>query len=402
MNDSKITRGHVTDIAKRLQKIASYANVRDVSDLYNSNELGEDFVDLSLPGEEEYITLSIDEFYKITEDLDIKHDWLTFRNSHITQKLLDADYHYFDTGLFDKVYEEDDYTIQFTNQPMLIGITNLKEGNYTDYVAPCSRHVALEIEYKNGRTLSSEEEEVLLDNVLLDYNKKYGDIFPVQFDDMRDARADDNEYGELCEIGSEEINETNELVDVEQSTESWKIFQKAQSSNNVEYRIVEFNKLIEYIHEITKSSLTKIKESPEMTNQLTWNKTMIDKFKTKFKSEHANNLINAYLDSSDIVQLFTHMPTYMKELIAKNLGCSDLTRLSLIDVTKNFERIKNEISKCVYRTRCALAHGGKRNCIYICPNDEFTDLSLFMSALCKKILAKGNFKLISEIDKNKQ
>ncbi|MBV6881539.1 hypothetical protein NG800_019070 [Epilithonimonas ginsengisoli] len=287
------------------------------------------------------------------------------------------------------VVEESLYKLRLVNNPILIGIAATKLGLYDKYAPPCSSYVALEIEYKSQNSRLTDDEELKIIKAFL-YEMSYVSKSSIDFNVIQESGFfDDYEKPQKQDITLSSLTVYSEGMD---------LFRKAINSTDKEISFLYFYKIIEYYSPIAarklafENLLKKIdtfRYRTATSNDLASIFSIADKFRVSLTDkELAQTLL---VDSIDIVDLFSKLPSEIKLKMTKNLHFqeSDLNYKSKNEILQG---IIKSLGNILYSTRNSIVHA-KSN--YNSDNNECSSeglpgLNEFLKEACYSIISWNN------------
>lgn len=364
----EVTKVTIDNIDKIKKKLAFF---------YEKYECGyrEEFLDVNIndthiaidfPKEiEGEVKLSVSDFLRCATNFDsvkVENNSI-YRNHFITQQLTTEMLSYTDcSNAFKVKYVGDNYTVQLVQNPFLIGCVNTLEENYGKHIAPCSNYEALQIKYKDKRTLSSMEEYELLANVLHHMNRQVDFEWIVRFRHMPKI-----DYWYVYEDETL-VEDIVHIKDTRIHSAAYNKFNISVCIPDLEIRFFSFYKLIEYVYDTSLSSE--------------------DKVECKQDEDKCSCVINKFVAKTFLCSL--KYPQFIVNHIKQRIGISCKQDLSITMLKENFCSVVIAVTKCLYQTRCNIAHGGDRtkSSNLICPYGELDKLNEFVAKICGCIVDK--------------
>lgn len=287
------------------------------------------------------------------------------------------------------VVETESYKLRLVNNPILIGIAATKLGLYDKYAPPCSSYVALEIEYNSFDKRLKDEEELKIIKAFL-FELSYISKSSINFNVIQESGFfDDYERPQKQDITLSSLTIFSEGMD---------LFRKALNSTDKEISFLYFYKIIEYYSPIAARKLAyenllkkidTLRYRNATSNDLASIFSIADKFRISLTDkELAQTLL---VDSIDIVDLFSKLPSEIKSKLSKNLHFKE----SELDYKSNNEILQGIIKSLgtiLYSTRNSIVHAKSNynSDNFECSSDGLTELNEFLKEACYSIISWNN------------
>ena len=167
----KLTKKLIKEIES---KFTSFTTEYDLGIDLMELEVGEDFVNVEFPREQEDIGFDLNLFLIYLKEINsIEFSESRITTNNITQMPV------FITHQLDSIFEnikftvkkENEYSIRLIEKPFFIGLASVKFGYYSKYFPPCSTYYGIEVEYKDlTKKLSKTEEEKIIKSFLFEFS----------------------------------------------------------------------------------------------------------------------------------------------------------------------------------------------------------------------------------------
>lgn len=360
-----------------------------------------DVVSLYFPDEYENIEYPFNEFLDYISDVEslklVSNN--TIRTDHCIQKIIDfpsLNSFSLSEGLFNLVFQGENYQIRVIDNPILIGIYCVKKGLYDDNygIYPCSQYTAIELKYQGDKRLSSNEEQEIFNKVLFYLSNKndisivYGRLFEMDY-----------EYYDETETFDEDENaDENKLINVSTLFSYSTIqdqYRKAIGIEDPEIKFLYFYKIIEYVSPI----VAKIKAYEELNKKLDMlqikgrNYANLDSIfsltreydKSVGDKELATTVLKTCVDVRELVE---YLPSKKKETVdkqykhlGKNPNYSELKG-------NQTEELYKYIGNVIYSTRCSIVHAKSnyKPTGFETSEDEYDNINELMKCCCQAII----------------
>lgn len=361
------------------------------------------FESLELDGGEEEILFDIDPaecHFEInylmnkTKNIDtFSYDECSARCGLFSQYNLDIDRYFegMDVPFLKDKFIGDGIKISFIENPLLIGLRNIKEDMYdSDCWSPFAGYVALEIEYDNNDCmLSIDDESKIINRVLFYVNAKYETTFNIT--KMLDHNPVDDVYTDDENIKEESVK----INDLPKYSPMLKMFIDARKIKEPSLQFLLFYKILEYIspviarkqiYERLNQKLDKISKKDRSSTDLD---SLIELTRVYDNSMRDGDLAKIVLDEcADLVDLQDYIPNELKKKMIYDSKIGKNCRWTYENI-KDFQNpMKLCLAKYLYSTRNSIVHA-KSNYEptgYECPDKYISNMNELLQSLCETII----------------
>ena len=353
-------------------------------------EVGEDFVNVEFPREQEDISFNLSLFLIYLKEINsIEFSESRIATNNITQIPV------FITHQIDSIFEsikftvekENEYSIRLIENPFFIGLANVKFGYYNKYFPPCSTYYGIEVEYKDlSKKLSRSTEEKIIKSFLFEFS--HITRVSIEITSLHDVDIDyysGNEEPEVKTIKMSELKEFNESMD---------LYLKAINSFDKEMQFLYYYKIIEYFspiiaqknaYEVLLRKIDSIKYKSIQNEDLNKIFEISDSYrKSKTDSELCKTVLS---NSVDVIDLFFLLSEHTRKNICKNTSIDPKTIKYGMPEDK-IDLIFHQLGKIFYSTRNSIVHA-KSNYNkdgFECTLDDFDGLNEFLNKATYQII----------------
>lgn len=405
-----ITSDNINDIKERANKLWEYCGLNaedyDTEDYINE---GDDVISFSFPGDEDCVQITIDDLINITSKLDTyeENGESTVRCANLSQTVINIESNwYYDGEILNEIYETDCFIASIIEEPILIGIRNLRHDCYNyDFWSPCRSYHAVEFRYKEGvKKLPYKQELEEIYRFLFALNVKRNYL-------IRIAELPEIVNGELmgnvC-IGETDLEnydftkETEQIVhqssDLPKSSPMLKMYLDALSISDKSLRFLLFYKIIEYISPTIANSIVYKRLEARLNigafsrKGESFYKSIIDLVHRYNRSISDAELASTVLiECCDIELVRPYIPDSIWKLMLRDSGVYANRKIE--DLTNDdIAKLNISLGKILYATRNSIVHAksnytatGKE-----CPTKDIGALNEFMKVLSYAIIIQGN------------
>lgn len=403
----EITIDNIHDITERAIQLWEFCGL-EAADYIAADyvNVGDEVVNFSFPGDEDCVTVTVDDLFNITNELDSYEEKgeSTVRCANLSQNLLDIEYNwYYDGEIFNEVYETDCFVASIVEAPILIGIRNLRHKCYNyDFWSPCRFFHAVEFRYKDGvKKLSYEEELDEIYRLLFALNVKNNYLIHLlELPETIKEEASENDDFTLYEF---DFLKKKELVvhkssDLPKASPMLKMYTDALSISDKSLRFLLFYKIIEYISPIIANSILFKRLEARLNIGVfsrkgeSYYNSIVDLVHRYDRSMSDAELASTVLvECCDIELAFAYIPESIWKLMLRDSGVPANRKLK--DLTnEEFTKLNMSLGKILYATRNSIVHAksnytttGKE-----CPIKDIGALNEFMKILSYTIIMHYN------------
>lgn len=366
-----MNKRQIKEIKISLSKLCADFQLESFQDDIGHNT---EIVDLSFPGEDDYIGFDID-YIKIClneiESLQIKDDNKVTTDT-ITQKAIYISsnyYPYLYLGLFEQNLQ-DGIILRICDNPLLIGLACTKTKEYNKYNPPCSRHLAVEIIYPTKETRLPPDEE---DKMLSSYFFEIANSFEMAIN-YSSFHLDNDAFDE------EQITHLS-LNKLENYNYGMDLFIQANESITPDLKYLLYYKIFEYFapiyskieaYDILRKKLDNVNLR---SNDPEYLASFFD-LSTKYsRSLRDKDLIKSLLNNTfDLIDVYQYLPLSIRKQKIKSVNINYKTNKD------SLERIIDLLGDILYSTRNQIVHA-KSNYVsngLECAESELEELNHFM------------------------
>lgn len=383
----KLTKKLIKEIES---KFTSFTTEYDLGIDLMELEVGEDFVNVEFPREQEDIGFDLNLFLIYLKEINsIEFSESRITTNNITQMPV------FITHQLDSIFEnikftvkkENEYSIRLIEKPFFIGLASVKFGYYSKYFPPCSTYYGIEVEYKDlTKKLSKTEEEKIIKSFLFEFSH----ITDVSIETTSLYDYDEDYYSDE----EEQEVKTIKLNDLKEFNESMDSYLKALNSLDEEIRFLYYYKIIEYFspivaqknaYEVLSRKLDSIKYKSIQNEDLNKVFEISDSYR---KSKSDSELCKTVLSNSvDIIDLFLLLPENIRKKICKNASIDPKT-IKYGMPEEKIDLIFRQLGKILFSTRNSIVHA-KSNYDkdgFECTKNDFEDLNKFLNKATYQII----------------
>lgn len=406
----EITSDNILDIKERAIKLWEYCGL-DEED-YNSEdyvEIGEEAINFSFPGDEDCVQITVDDLISITDKLDTYEEKgeATVRCANLSQTVIDIEYNwYYDGEILNEIYETDSFVASIVEEPILIGIRNLRHDCYNyDFWSPCRYFHAVEFRYKEGVKKLPYEQELeeiyrflFALNIKNNYLIRISELPAIEKGDLIDNESIEESDLENCDFFKEKEQIIHKSSDLPKRSPMLKMYLDALSIRDKSLRFLLFYKIIEYISPIIANSIL-YKRLEARLNIGVFSKKGESYYNSIIDLVHRYNrsISDAELASTvlteccDIELSVPYIPDSIWRLMLRDSGVSANRKIEEL-TNDDFVKLNISLGKILYATRNSIVHAksnyastGKE-----CPNKDIGALNEFMKKLCYAIIMHNN------------
>lgn len=403
-----ITSDNINDIKERAIQLWVYCGLNaedyDTEDYINE---GDEVINFSFPGDEDCVQIGVDDLINITSKLDTYEECgeSTVRCANLSQTVIDIEYNwYYDGEILNEIYETDCFIASIVEEPILIGIRNLRHDCYNyDFWSPCRVFHAIEFRYKEGvKKLPYEQELEEIYRFLFTLNVKNNYL-------IRIAELPEVETGEsMDDIEETDLEnydftkETEKIVhhssDLPNGSPMLKMYLDALSISDRGLRFLLFYKIIEYISPIIANSIL-YKRLEARLNIGVFSKKGESFYNSIVDLVHRYNrsISDAELASTvlteccDIELTRPYIPDSIWKLMLRDSGVAANRKIE--DLTNDdIAKLNISLGKILYATRNSIVHAKSNYTVTgkECPTKDIGTLNEFMKILSYVIIMHNN------------
>jgi len=362
-------------------------------------ELGEEYIYVSLPGENETELLNVDEFYDFVWEmtgfkiLDTGRIQTTTKSYQII-KAENEDLEFYLKNTSEFYQEINGIKLRIIEAPLEIAIACVELGSYhEDFGTNYKNYLTIEIQYEDKRDkLSKKEETELIYSYLFEIADSTGIIFYLSkikiIDPELEEKIDDIFSDENYYINSDEFA----LKPLIPYNESMKLYVSALQTNDKELRLLNFYKILEYYSPIVINIdayelLAKKLDSPKVLKpDRNYLKSIFDLVDSSNQRLRDSELIKAVFNTCfDIVDTFKYLPESIKNKILHSINEKEIT----YGINENKKtKVTNMVAKILYSTRNQVVHA-KSNFEPTgneCPYNEIEQLNIFLKEITARTI----------------
>lgn len=409
-----ITSDNIEEIKGRAMKLWKFCGLSEEDLDFDLDEYiieGDNTINFAFPGDEDTVLVSVEDLVKITDNMDSYQEKgeSTVRCGNLSQTNIEIENNwYYDGEIFNELYETETFIASIIEDPILIGIRNLKHDCYNyDYWSPCKMYHAIEFRYKEGcKKLPYEEELDEIYRFLFTLNAKHNYLITIQ------------ELPEVVQIEEKEINDDidfenydfekehekiiNSTKDLPQASPMLKMYLDALSINDKNLRFLLFYKIIEFISPIIANSLIYKKLEDRLNIGIFSKKdeeyydSIINLVHRYYKSMSDSQLASSVLvECCDIELTWLNLPESVRKIVCKESGIQGKKKIEEMS-DEEITKLKFSLGNCLYSTRNSIVHA-KSNYTKTdteCPEVDMNILNDFMKTLTYTIIMRYNNRMI--------
>lgn len=405
----EITEENIDQIEESAKKLWSFCGL-NASD-YRFEDLieeGEETVGLDFPGDDDCVSISVNDLLDITGHLDSYTEIgdSTVRCFNISQTLIEfGENWYGDEDILNEKYETESFIASIVSEPILIGMRNLRHECFNrDYWSPCKYSFAIELRYKDNCSFLPHEEEINeIHRFLYFLTTKHNVILrtselPILTKEMLDEENTDITDLDNYDFDTSSKGSIYSSSDLPKYSPMLKMYLDALAIKDETLRFLLFYKIIEYISPlIANSNLYKKLEARLNIGLFTkrgesFYNSIIDMVRRYNHSISDSELASTVLaECCDLELTLQYVPAFVWKLA---LNDSSLPKNTKIDNLSGEEIRKLNISlgKILYATRNSIVHAKSNYSITgkECPIRYLRELNKFMEVLTNAIILYYN------------
>lgn len=405
----EITADNIHDIQERAVKLWEYCGLEaeeyDTDDYVN---IGDQVINFSFPGDEDCVQISVDDLISITNKLDTYEEKgeSTVRCANLSQTVIDIEYNwYYDGEILNEIYETDSFIASIIEEPILIGIRNLRHNCYNyDFWSPCRYFHAVEFRYKEGVKKLPYEQELdeiyrflFVLNVKNNYLIRISELPEIVKEEVMDDESMESNL-ENYDFTKETAQIVHKSTDLPQSSPMLKMYLDALSISDKSLRFLLFYKIIEYVSPVIANSILYKKLEARLNigafskKGESYYDSIIDLVHRYNRSVSDAELASTVLvECCDLELTLSYIPDSICKLMHRDSGVSTTRRIE--DLTNDeIARLNVSLGKILYATRNSIVHAKSNYTITgkECPSKDLKALNEFMKVLSYAIIVHYN------------
>lgn len=363
---NKETRIKIQDCLKYLEEKYEIENRMDyISEDDMPDMIEDEEVEIDFPDDFDVAAYNYESFLDYMSDIETLQevDKTTVRTSHIRQTVIDSKYNgwsQFDEKITSYQFDGNFFTVSVVKNPFLIGVMNVKNGNYDDNygIGPCSFYLALELKYLTEQRLEEIEEKILFEQITFYLTKEFGvaiNIVEVQDVDsiVEDDFYDEDDTDSIKRVKVSDLMVFNPMMN---------LYRQALATENYEIKFLQYYKIIEYISPVVAklTAYDKLNMRLDLMATTTRDYKYLDslfsiarKYDTDIKDDYL--CISVIQNCVDVIPLWKYIPERLKKQMKKTLEIKSKE----IDDNLNDEQLsglQKQIAKMLYATRNSIVH----------------------------------------------
>ncbi len=315
----KVSESNIKLINDRIEYLYSNFNIEPSTD---EVKIDDENIFIDFPGEwnVDNCDYSVDDFLRYTENLKNIQviDNHSVVSGNIRQTIISVNEYYYEHLVPSLRFETDIYSLEFVNNPFLIGIIASRDGIYDENfgVSPCSDYMAVEITYKKEKE-REESDTKFIKRCLYYIASKYGVSISIgkfrTWDDITDEEND--------------IDLTIDDSELIPYCKAMDYYVEGLSIEKPDIKYLHFYKIIEYFSPIVskKTSYEQLNQRLDALQVIDRDSEYLESIFTLTKQyevslkdkELANTVLNECID---ITSLFSFLPDKLKKKYFKELS----------------------------------------------------------------------------------
>lgn len=378
----KVSGSNIKLINDRLEYLYSNFNIEPSTD---EVKIDDENIFIDFPGEWDVANsyYSVDDFLRYTDNLKNIQviDNHSVVSGNIRQTIISVNEYYYEHLVPSLKFETDIYSLEFVNNPFLIGIIASRDEIYNEEfgIFPCSNYMAVEITYKKEKVCEGSDIE-FIKKCLYHIASKYG--VPISI----------GEFWTWDDITEEENDNHLTIHDSEllPYCKAMDYYVEGLSIEKQDIKYLHLYKIIEYFSPIVskKTSYEQLNQRLDALQVVDRDSEYLESIFTLTKQyevslkdkELANTVLNECID---ITSIFSFLPDKLKKNISKNCQF-EVRNIRSLNSAK-VEVVKKEIAGVLYATRNSIVHAKSNYSVTgkECLEDDFEQLNIFMARLCE-------------------
>lgn len=378
-----------TDV-NSFHKITNYFESKEIYiDLFVSDS-NENIFNFSFPRENEDVIFSLEELNKFASEIDTLECSKSYARTKCKIQFPIFVDEWLDSTLttVNFQFENDEYTIEIVQLPLLLAIANVKLNLYSKFAGPLTTYCAIEIRNKKDNEIDLDYGKDLLKSFILEYYQATGKVLEItelhDFDaDYYNSDDEDDYESKLIKIST--LVQYNKAID---------LYLEAAKTADDEISFLYYYKVIEHFspkiaklktYNLLLKKLDSIKYIKITDNDLNDVIGISDSLR---KSKSDSDLAKTVLSSGiDIIGLFQFLPRSIQSSLMKSIKLN-ANSLNYELPQENIDAIIQEIGKWLYSTRNHIVHAktNYRSNNYECKNEDLKQMNIFLSKATYQII----------------
>ena len=317
-----------------IQNYAHFADYReDLEFSEDHNDHGEfDYIPFYFPGEQDYIEVPVSTFLNLVDEIptlqivnrgNIKTQSRTYQiveASNADEEYIIKYFHDFSLPLKNGIH------IDIVDSAFIVGLASTKlEAYENDIIGSISPYMAVEIDYRDGERILTDEEE---QNLIKSYLFEIADSSNISL-----SYSEINNFDYDYETFEKEMKEkaVENLRNLEPYNEGMGLFKSALQIEDQELKLLNFYKILEHfapvVVNIEGNELMRKKLDLAVTKKLNGDfiRSIFDLAKSYEEKFHDEELIKSIFNVSfDFVNLFGYLPNSIQKKVLKQIKLKDL------------------------------------------------------------------------------
>lgn len=392
----KVAEDNINTIKEHFEKVFNYVGLELEDEIFDIAEDDEE-VCVDIGSVETH--LDIAEFLIKTEKIEsLSYDEYSVRCGRFSQYNIGIEGYFYglEAPYFYEQFKQDGLSVILEEEPLLIGLRNIKEGTYDmDCWSPFVEYIALEIRYKNEECKLSEQEEMkLIQRILFSLNARYSKTFTLL--KLPDHNPVDDYYDNEDEQDSEQNDMDAISIDsLPQFSPMLQMYINAKEVKDASLRYLMFYKILEYISPFVAKKLIYERLNQKLDKLLV----------TERNNEYLDSLINltrAYDNSlkdgelaklvldecADLVELQDLIPQSIKKRMMSDSNFGKNDRWTYENISGGEDRMKKTLANYLYSTRNSIVHAKSNYTTtgFECQQKDISQLDEMLQSLCYTIV----------------